>query len=147
MSNRIRPKPPRSAWVVRATPAGRKAQEVWQPLFGAVEKRWQERFGKNEIGQLRESLWAVASQLDVELPDGLPILGYGLFSRGPDLERRASAQRDDGTGSHLPLSALLSRVLLAPPRRIPGWQLTRTSGAGAFFRVRPTQKNPLRAIL
>lgn len=28
-----RPKPPRSAWVIRATPKGRKAQEVWQPLL------------------------------------------------------------------------------------------------------------------
>jgi hypothetical protein len=108
-----RPKPPRSTWMVRATPAGRKAQEVWRPLFGTIEKRWQERFGKDEIDQLRESLWAVASQLDVELPDCLPILKYGLFSRGPDFERRTSAQRVDGTGSRLPLSALLSRVLLA----------------------------------
>jgi hypothetical protein len=107
-----RPKPPRSAWVVRATPAGRKAQEVWRPLFLAIEKRWQERFGK--IDQLRESLWAVASNLDVELPDCLPVLRCGLFSRGPEFERRASAQREEhGTRSLLPLSALLSRVLLA----------------------------------
>jgi DNA-binding MarR family transcriptional regulator len=108
-----RSKPPRSAWAVRATPAGHQAQEVWQRLFGVIEKRWQERFGKEEIGQLRESLWAMASQLDLELPDCLPILGYGLFSRGRDFERRASIPREDGTGSHLPLSALLSRVLLA----------------------------------
>lgn len=27
-----RPKPPRSDWVVRATPAGRKVQQVWRPL-------------------------------------------------------------------------------------------------------------------
>ena len=50
-----RPKPPRSAWVVRSTVAGRKAQEIWRPLFGVTEKRWQERFGKDEIDELREA--------------------------------------------------------------------------------------------
>ena len=107
-----RPKPPRSDWVIRATAEGRKAQEVWRPLFGVIEKRWQARFGKDEIDQLRESLWALVSQIDVELPDCLPILGYGLFSRGPDRERRAPAGREDAR-SRLPLPALLSRVLLA----------------------------------
>jgi DNA-binding MarR family transcriptional regulator len=109
-----RPKPPRRDWVIRATPAGRKAQAVWRPLFGIIEKRWQARFGKDNIRQLRESLWALISQIDFELPDCLPILGFGLFSKGPDLEeRRAPAGREGDTGSRLPLSALLSRVLLA----------------------------------
>jgi DNA-binding MarR family transcriptional regulator len=39
-----RPKPPRSDWLIRPTPAGRKAQEVWRPLFSTVEKRWEQRF-------------------------------------------------------------------------------------------------------
>jgi DNA-binding MarR family transcriptional regulator len=106
-----RPKPPRSAWVVRSTVAGRKAQEIWRPLFGVIEKRWQERFGKDEIDELREALGAVVGQLDFELPDCLPILGYGLFSRGPDYKQTASAPREEGEGK--PLSALLSQVLLA----------------------------------
>jgi DNA-binding MarR family transcriptional regulator len=46
--------------------------------------------------------------MDVELHDCLPILGYGLFSRGP--EQRSTAGRHDDV---LPLSALLARVLLA----------------------------------
>lgn len=111
--------------VVRPTRAGRRAQEVWQPLFGAIEQRWQSRFGKQEIDQLRESLWAVAGQLEFELPDCLPILGYGLFSRGRhpgddrflatrvENARRAPTRREDGSAPRLPLSALLSRVLLA----------------------------------
>ena len=77
-----RSKPPRSAWVVRSSVAGRKAQEIWRPLFGVIEKRWPERFGKDEIDELREALGAVVGQLDFKLPDCLPILGYGLFSRG-----------------------------------------------------------------
>ncbi len=38
-----RPKPPRSAWVIRATAKGRAAQEVWRPLFGAAPRRFPRR--------------------------------------------------------------------------------------------------------
>jgi DNA-binding MarR family transcriptional regulator len=109
-----RPKPPPRDWIVRLTPGGRRAREVGRPLFGEIEKRWRERFGADEFDDLRESLWAVARQFDGELPDCMPILGYGLFSRGPDAGERATSARSDGAGgSRLPLSALLSRVLLA----------------------------------
>src|SRR5580700_429320 len=67
-----RPKPPRSDWIVRATPKGRKTQAVWRPLSGAIEKRWRARFGELQIDRLRRSLWAVIRQMDVELPDCLP---------------------------------------------------------------------------
>jgi DNA-binding MarR family transcriptional regulator len=40
-------------------------------------------------------------------------LGYGLFSRALDHKRPPSAGRDNAIGSRLPLSALLSRALLA----------------------------------
>jgi DNA-binding MarR family transcriptional regulator len=98
--------------VIRATPAGRKAREIWRPLLGVIESRWQERFGKAAIGELRESLWALARQMDVELPDGLPILGPGLFSRVPEPKRRRPDVGEEGF-SQLPLSTLLSKVLLA----------------------------------
>jgi DNA-binding MarR family transcriptional regulator len=98
--------------VIRATPAGRKAQQTWRPLFAAIEKRWQARFGKEEIERLGESLGALTSQIGVELPDCLPILGYGLFSRASPQKRRAPAGDEEGVASCLPLSALLSRVLL-----------------------------------
>jgi DNA-binding MarR family transcriptional regulator len=92
--------------VIRATSKGRKAQEVWRPLFGIIEKRWQERFGEDKISQLRESLSSLVGQLEIELPDCLPILGYGLFSKVPD-------RKPTTTGRHLSLTTLLSRVLLA----------------------------------
>jgi hypothetical protein len=104
-----RPKRPRPDAVVRPTPAGRKAQEVWRPLSGDIEQRWQERFGSNEIEQLREALWAVDSQLPVELPDCLPILGYGLFSRGHlywllriSVLKQGSKQHSEQLYGHLP---------------------------------------------
>ena len=107
-----RPKPPHSDWVIRATAKGRQAQEIWRPLFGDIEKRWEERFGKEEIGQLRESLGGIVRKIDVDLPDCLPILRYGLFSRERDYERRKPAAREDGAESRLTLAALLSKVLL-----------------------------------
>jgi methyltransferase (TIGR00027 family) len=102
-----RAKPPRPDLTVRATPAGLRAQQVWQPLPGVVEKRWQERFGGEVLGDLRGSLRAVAARLDGGLPDCLPILGYGLWTSGP--ERRLPPEDVSGLG----LPVLLSRVLLA----------------------------------
>ncbi len=111
--------------VLRPTSAGQKAQAVWRPLFGVIDRRWQERFGSGEINQLRESLWRIASQIDVALPDFLPILGYGLFSKGlhpgqervlptrDDRESQTMASGAEASGPQMPLSTLLSRVLLA----------------------------------
>jgi DNA-binding MarR family transcriptional regulator len=106
-------KAPRSEWMIRATPKGRKAQEVWRPLFGAIEKRWETRFGATEINELRESLRTLDDRLDLDLPDCLPILGYGLVSKPPTFTPRSSAARENDAVVRRPLSALLSRVLLA----------------------------------
>ena len=96
--------------VLRATAAGLRAREVWLPLPGLIEQRWRERFGTDQVDRLRESLLTVVSQLDPGLPDCLPILGAALLSRGPD-PALAPAGHVDPAG--LPLSALLSRVLLS----------------------------------
>jgi DNA-binding MarR family transcriptional regulator len=106
-------KPPRSQWMIRATPKGRQAQEVWRPLFGVIEKRWEARFGEGEFDQLRKSLRTLIDRLDLELPDCLPILGYGLVSKPPTFTPRPSAARESDAAVRRPLSALLSRVLLA----------------------------------
>ena len=106
-----RAKLPRSEWLVRPTPGGQKALEAWRPLSGVIEKRWEERFGGREIEQLRESLRAVVSQLDPQLPGSLPILGYGLFSKVKEEQAAAAPSPEDA--SSLPLSALLSKALLA----------------------------------
>ena len=89
--------------LIRATPSGRMAREIWGPLFSVIEKRWEQRFGAAAIDRLRESL----PQTDASLPDCLPILGYGLFSRGPDRKPNLPAVHEDH------LAARLSRALLA----------------------------------
>jgi hypothetical protein len=95
--------------IIRPTRAGRMARETWPPLLGAIETRWRERFGSGEVDQLREALWAVARQFEIELPDCLPILGYGLYSSAPD----AVQAGPDSVTIATSLPALLSKVLLA----------------------------------
>jgi DNA-binding MarR family transcriptional regulator len=95
---------------VLPTPGGQKALKVWQTLDDVIENRWRKRFGEGLIDPLRESLSAIVGQMDVELSDSLPILGYGLFSRLPEGGQHAAA--DAATISGLSLASLLSRVLL-----------------------------------
>jgi hypothetical protein len=89
--------------MVRLTSKGLTACEIWPPLFGEIERRWERRFGKEEIHRLRQTLEGIAGKLDVELPHGLPGTweGTGEFPRG--VKR--------GMGS-LPLPMLLSQLLL-----------------------------------
>ncbi|HEY7389576.1 MAG TPA: MarR family winged helix-turn-helix transcriptional regulator [Bryobacteraceae bacterium] len=104
-----RPKRPKSASLIRATAEGRHAQEVWQPLPATIEKCWQTRFGKATIGSLRESLRSVVERIPFDLPNCLPILGYGLFYKG---RVRLNKERRNSSGTPA-LPVLLSRVLLA----------------------------------
>jgi DNA-binding MarR family transcriptional regulator len=101
---------PKAEWIVRPTPAGCMAQEIWQPLLGEIEQRWRERFGKDEIERLKKSLATILSQIDLDLPDCLPILGYGLFSKGRTYRPKQGESQDD---RKLPLPVLLARILLA----------------------------------
>ena len=97
--------------VLRATAAGLRAREIWRPLTGLIEQRWDERFGADQLGHLRDPLSDMVGLLDPGLPDCLPILGPALLSAGPDPRL---PPRPDGTAPEtMPLSALLSRVLLS----------------------------------
>jgi DNA-binding MarR family transcriptional regulator len=95
----------RPARLVRPTAAGRRAQAVWAPLEREIEDRWRARFGAAEIDRLRTALWAVAGQLDAELPDYLPV-------GDPRLDPRQPAP-DVGPVPDVALPALLSKVLSA----------------------------------
>jgi DNA-binding MarR family transcriptional regulator len=91
--------------VVIPTPGGRKALEVWRTLDDLIEKRWRERLGEDAVDRLYERLSAIVGQIDVDLSDSLPILGYGLFSSAPEPVEAALITR-------LSLPSQLSRVLL-----------------------------------
>ena len=110
-----RSKQPRPDALIRATRAGRMAQEVWRKLPAEIEGRWRDRFGEGEIERLREHLWSIASRLPADLPDCLPILGYGLFCTPRPHSRAgkpAPTEQPSENGALLTLPVLLSRVLL-----------------------------------
>ncbi len=96
-----RAKPPPSEWLVRPTEAGLEAQSIWAPLTDEIEARWNDRFGQKAVADLRTALTNVVARLDVDLPDYL--LGE------PRLLPRQPTEGD----TQLPLTALLSKVLLA----------------------------------
>jgi methyltransferase (TIGR00027 family) len=102
--------------VLRATVAGLRAREIWRPLAGQVERRWRERYGADQVDGLRVPLTSLVGRLDPGLPDCLPILHAALLSPGPDPRlppRPASSDMASAGPEALPLSALLSRVLLS----------------------------------
>jgi hypothetical protein len=100
-------------WMIRPTPGGQKAQEVWRPLTAIIEKRWSERFGEDTIDHLRQSLRRMAEQLSPELPDYLPILGYDMLSAGSDPGRKERTRSANVSAGEYNLPTLLARVLLA----------------------------------
>jgi hypothetical protein len=93
---------------IRATQRGQEAQQVWWPLAAEIEDRWRDRFGAAEVDRLRAALVAVAAQIELDLPDCMPILHYGLFR-----PRSEWAHREPVAEPDLPLAVLLARVLLA----------------------------------
>jgi len=93
----------RADWPVRLTAIGETAIRIWPELVPQIDARWSKRFG-DQATRLRRSLEAIAQQIDLELPQGLP----SAILKLPEFGRRKSAA-DVG----LPLPVLLSRVLLA----------------------------------
>jgi hypothetical protein len=93
----------RRDWMVRLTSKSHTAGEIWPPLFGEIEGRWEKRFGKNEISRLRQSLQHIVDKLDVELPHGLPAAWLGTDDFPARIKRASES---------LPLPTLLSQLLL-----------------------------------
>lgn len=99
-------------WIVRLTSRGLMASRIWPPLFDVVEQRWEKRFGKDEVDNLRETLHNVADKLEIDLPEALP-----PERLGPDKEGqypRVVSESDGATRFSNPraLPTLLSRLLL-----------------------------------
>jgi DNA-binding MarR family transcriptional regulator len=98
--------------VVLPAPESRKAFQVWPTLDALVEARWRARFGEDTIDNLRHSLSVILSQIDVSLPDSLPIVGYGLFSKPPEYKYSVRTAKAVANPAGLSLPSLLSRALL-----------------------------------
>ena len=98
----------RPDWVVRPTAAGRAAAAIWRPLADEIEERWAERFGAAAVGELRLSLEPIARRPELALPEYIPIVGGASWTV---VDAVSGGTRGDA--SQAPLSALLSRALLA----------------------------------
>ena len=98
----------RPDWPVRPTAAGEAAAAIWRPLADEIERRWADRFGAAAVGELRLILETIAGQHHVALPEYVPIVG-GAHWRLDDAVSRGQREAQ----SRLPLSALLTRALLA----------------------------------
>ncbi len=101
-------KPRKSDRLILPTPAGLKAREIWKPLFEVIEKRWQTRFHAEQIQQLRSALCGVLTPIPFNLPDCLPILSYGLYTKGHIKRQPASVVCQER-----PLPTLLAQVLMS----------------------------------
>jgi DNA-binding MarR family transcriptional regulator len=100
--------------VVRASPAGRRAQQIWRPLAAEIEQRWMSRFGEEEIRELRRSLLVLVDVLGKGLPRYLPVVGYGMFADVPDsVDMEPVVGQPPDLAQSPDLSVLLSNVLLA----------------------------------
>ena len=98
----------RPDWVVRPTPAGRAAAAIWLPLADEIEQRWAERFGGAAVGELRLCLQPIADRPAIALPEYMPIVGGANWTLAD-----AVSGGTRGGAAQAPLSALLSRALLA----------------------------------
>jgi len=94
----------RSQWLVRLTEKAGKAVEIWPSLFSEIERRWGARFGERQLESLRQALGSVLQQVDLDLPQALPVRWNADYSHP-----KRSTLRTAGD----PLPALLSQLLLA----------------------------------
>jgi hypothetical protein len=96
--------------VVRLSPRGLKAQQAYHRLIGEIEKRWEARFGQEEIGRLRESLRGLLGR---SIED-LPVLSEGLVPprgtmRAGDLAP-ALGRPDVGTAARQRIRDLVAQI-------------------------------------
>lgn len=98
--------------LVKATRAGRMAQEIWRRLDAAIDRRWEERFGTGLVGELRAALRPFAEPHAAAMPLFMPVVSYanGMESVCKDLAELGLPAVDLAARD---LSGLLSPVLLA----------------------------------
>jgi DNA-binding MarR family transcriptional regulator len=147
--------PPRSDWVLRPRPAGRRAQETWTPLGRVIEGRWAERFGDLAVTGLRsalESLLAGLSDEAAQLPAYLPVVWNEMFSVAhppPDVgpARPADhAEHGDHAEHRDDVSALIARVLLAFTLEFEGQRLLALPIGANVLRVLDESPTKLSAL-
>jgi hypothetical protein len=95
------PERPKPDTLIRPTAWGSAALETWHEVTAQVESRWRDRLGAEAFAALRVALADVVARLDPALPDCLPILRHGLFTRPDQAGQafRASGRKRPAGGS------------------------------------------------
>lgn len=106
-------KKPGPDYILYPTLGGKKAREVWGPLFAEIEQRWQDRFGAEVVDELRKSLENIVGCLDPDLPDCMPILHFGLVTRGRCAGSAEIGKEGRTDSAGLSLYTLLAKALVA----------------------------------
>lgn len=100
----------RAGWLVRLTSKGLTAGEIRPPLFVAIERRWETRFGKERIGLLREllqSLFDRRSGGETLLSEGL-VAPQGTARAGD--QAPALGRRDVGVAARQRMRDLVAQT-------------------------------------
>jgi DNA-binding MarR family transcriptional regulator len=102
-----RPRIPARDLIVRATPAGQRAQKIWAALDRDIPRRWQERLGA-DLTRLTDALIPIVEQVDLDFPAFMPILA-------PTQNEKAAVPVDRASrpAAAMALSELLTAILLA----------------------------------
>lgn len=119
----------RSEWLVRLTGKGLTAIEKWQRLCDVIERRWEKRFGKEEIDQLRECLRCVGGDGGEKL--SLPaLLSRLLVAYATEFDREATLPLAFCANTlrvlseePTPLSAIARLTGASPETTDIGWQI------------------------
>lgn len=69
--------------IIKPTTVGKRAAAYWRTLAGKIETRWEQRFGKNQVSELKQSLVDLIDQFEIRLPHYFPVLGHLDGMRAP----------------------------------------------------------------
>jgi hypothetical protein len=130
----VSPDPSRRGKVARLSPLGLKAQQTYWRRTGEIEKRWEEKFGRDEVRSVRDSLLELFNKENGNLarlsqgmvpPDGITRAGH----QTPALGRRdvAAAARQRTRDLVAQTEAFVADPVNALPH-YPLWDMNRGFG-------------------
>jgi hypothetical protein len=132
----------RNDWTVRLTFPGKKAAEIWPPLFPLLEHRWEERFGRDTIATLKrtepdvldalaETLELLRAEFDAQAPAPLSLSANILRVLGEDPILEAEIPRlTGGSPETAGIGWQVKRYIVVEPDPGARRKLVRLSPAG-----------------
>ena len=133
---------------VRLTVRGSDVTTRWKSLQGSAEQRWRAEIGVNRTDRLRSSLEQLVAALPLEHPHYPASYGAADASiTGGNGQDWQPVPRGNGdTVSDLPLSALVSQVLVAFAMNYEEKSPVALSLSGTVIRLIPPEGRPLQGL-